>query len=77
MRETEAIARARAMWDAGRRREATASLVDRVRGHPREADARLTLAGWYREPGRRTRRAAGASRRRAGPRNRSATGWRA
>jgi len=51
MRETEAIARARAMWDAGRRREATASLVDRVRRHPREADARLTLAGWYRELG--------------------------
>lgn len=51
MRETEAIARAQAMWDDGRRREATASLVDRVRSHPREADARLTLAGWYRELG--------------------------
>ncbi|MBF4620920.1 hypothetical protein [Clavibacter sp. VKM Ac-2542] len=51
MRETEAIARARAMWDAGRRREATASLVDRVRSHARETDARLVLAGWYRELG--------------------------
>jgi hypothetical protein len=51
MRETDAIDRARAMWDAGRRREATASLVARVRSHPREADARLTLAGWYRELG--------------------------
>ncbi|MBM7412828.1 hypothetical protein JOE38_002651 [Clavibacter michiganensis] len=51
MRETEAIARAQAMWDAGRRREATASLVDRVRSHPRDGVARLTLAGWYRELG--------------------------
>ncbi|MFT2752487.1 hypothetical protein [Clavibacter sp. Sh2088] len=51
MREAEAVARARAMWDEGRRREATASLVDRVRSHPREAVARLTLAGWYRELG--------------------------
>ncbi|MFT2690010.1 hypothetical protein [Clavibacter zhangzhiyongii] len=51
MHETEAVAHARAMWDAGRRREATASLVDRVRSHPREEAARLTLAGWYRELG--------------------------
>lgn len=51
MREEEAIARAQAMWDDGRRREATASLVDRVRSHPRDAVARLILAGWYREIG--------------------------
>jgi hypothetical protein len=51
MRENEAIARAQVMWDEGRRREATASLVDRVRSHPRDGVARLTLAGWYRELG--------------------------
>jgi hypothetical protein len=49
MQTSEAVDRARTMWDEGRRRDAIVELRTRVRSEPRDAVARLLLASWYRE----------------------------
>ncbi len=46
---SETVDRARALWDGGRRRDASVELRTRVRKEPGDAVARLLLASWYRE----------------------------
>ncbi|OUE24640.1 hypothetical protein BFL36_06095 [Clavibacter michiganensis] len=49
MPEHDAPTRARLLWDEGDRAEALALLKEHLREDPRDIDARLTLAGLYRE----------------------------
>jgi len=49
MQRSEAVDRARTLWDDGRRREAIVELRTRVRREPGDAVARMLLACWYRE----------------------------
>ncbi|WP_235425899.1 hypothetical protein [Clavibacter michiganensis] len=49
MQRSVTVARARTLWDDGRRREAIVELRTRVRREPGDAVARLLLASWYRE----------------------------
>ncbi|CCE74545.1 hypothetical protein [Clavibacter nebraskensis] len=49
MQTSEAVDRARTLWDGGRRRDAIVALRTRVRKEPGDAVARLLLASWYRE----------------------------
>jgi hypothetical protein len=49
MQRSEAVDRARTLWDEGQRRDAIVELRTRVRKEPGDAVARMLLASWYRE----------------------------